>query len=273
MKKSFTKLVPALVMVLIAASMVGSSTYAWFSMNTTVDVTGMQIEVKSDDTYLLIGTGDNDTASEIQTAGTDTVALTVTDGDAKVYPCAPALTAGEAAYLTVAEGHNTVAGAAITTAGAQVTNAATAAVVTNWYTAKAAAVDDEAMLAGSAKQLTSFDGYVIRRTAYLTVAAGANNANNLRVSATITQKSTGNDVAATKIIVMTDDGGYAILDSAHTTADIKGSNNAITDAAVRTVNIYIYYDGNEEHVYTNNSANLTGTTISLTFDVDAVPAA
>lgn len=270
MKKALRKLIPTLVMVLIAASMVGTSTYAWFSMNTTVSVTGMQVEVKSDETFLLVNTGDNDTAAEIQTAGVSTVALTVSDSQAKVYPSAPALTSAEAAYLTTAG--KTVAGATIETAGVVVDNAAKAQTVTNWYTAKAETVSDEAMLAGSARQLTTFDGYVIRRTAYLTVAAGANDANNLSVTAEITQKSTGNDIAATKIIVMTDDGGYAILDSAHTTADIKGSNTAITDATVRTVQIYIYYDGNEEHVYTNNKANLTGTTISISFDVDAVPA-
>lgn len=37
------KLIPALAMLLIAAVMLGTSTYAWFSMNTTVTATGMSV--------------------------------------------------------------------------------------------------------------------------------------------------------------------------------------------------------------------------------------
>lgn len=72
------------------------------------------------------------------------------------------------------------------------------------------------------------------------------------------------------MVVTTSDGGFAILDSSHTTADIKGSNTALTPTTVLTVNIYIYYDGNETVVYTNNSANLTGAEIDLIFTVDPV---
>ena len=76
----FKKLIPALCMLLVAAVLMGTSTFAWFSMNDQVTATGMQVVVKSDNTYLLIGTGDNDTADEIQAANPNTtVALTVSD--------------------------------------------------------------------------------------------------------------------------------------------------------------------------------------------------
>ena len=42
--KKFRKLLPALSMLLISALLMGSSTFAWFSMNTTVTATGMQVE-------------------------------------------------------------------------------------------------------------------------------------------------------------------------------------------------------------------------------------
>ena len=48
------KLIPALCMLLIAAAMLGTSTYAWFSMNTTVTATGMQVKAKSDAKFLQI---------------------------------------------------------------------------------------------------------------------------------------------------------------------------------------------------------------------------
>lgn len=44
--KKFKKLIPALCMLLVSAVLLGSSTYAWFSMNNKVTVTGMQISTK-----------------------------------------------------------------------------------------------------------------------------------------------------------------------------------------------------------------------------------
>ena len=127
---------------------------------------------------------------------------------------------------------------------------------------------------GSAVQLTAFTGYVIKKTVYLTVAVGANSANNLRVAGTFTQKEGGEDVTACKALITTDDGNVAaIINSASPNADIKGNNVSITSSIVRTVNIYLFYDGNDTNVYTNNAADLTGANISLTFSVDAVPAA
>ena len=49
MKKALRKLIPAFIMILIAASMVGTSTYAWFSMNRTVTVTGMSVQTEVSD--------------------------------------------------------------------------------------------------------------------------------------------------------------------------------------------------------------------------------
>lgn len=56
MKKALRKLIPALIMVLIAASMVGTSTFAWFSMNRSVSVTGMSVDTKVDDSLSIAAT-------------------------------------------------------------------------------------------------------------------------------------------------------------------------------------------------------------------------
>lgn len=266
------KLFPAICMTLLAAALLGTSTFAWFSMNTQVTATGMKVTAKSDNTYLLISSTKS-SASDIQTENATTVALTVSDEQSKVYPCAPALNDPEVGYLTVASGHKTVAGADITTAGVKVENYATAAAVTNWYTATAAASDASTMKEGTAKQLSTFTGYVIEKTVYLTVAKGANPANNLTVTPTITQKGSGSDISAAKVLVTTDGDAFTVLSKEQngTKVDIKGSK-AITDETVLTVKIYIYYDGNDTNVYTNNAAKLTGATIDLAFDVEAVKA-
>ena len=74
-------IVPALGMLLLGTAASVTSTVAWFAMNSSVSATGMQIKVKTESVFLLIGSGDNDTASEIQTAGTITTALTVNSGE------------------------------------------------------------------------------------------------------------------------------------------------------------------------------------------------
>ena len=273
MKKNTTKILVAALALFMAIGIATGSTFAWFALNTEVSATGMQVVAKSDNTFLLIGTGDNDTYSEIQglTAPANTsVALTVAAADADLYPAHPVSSSGEAALIPASTGKK-VGGDAITVAGAEVNSAATAAAVTNWYTATAATVDDEAMLAGSARQLTSFDEYVIVKTLYLTVAEGSNNANNLSVTASITA-ATSKTIDATRVMVVTSDGGFAILTPASPTADIKGSNTALTDTSVITVTVYIYVDGEDASIYTNNKADLDTANISLTFDVDPVPA-
>ena len=273
-------LVPAAGLLLLSTAASVTGTVAWFSMNTTVSATGLAVQVKSDNTYLLISdvvTGDTaaEKAASIQSAGEVEVDYNVSSSDAKVYPSAPCLTAAEAAYLPASTGKK-VGGDAITVAGAQVTDAATAALVTNWYTATAETTGDEAMLSGSARQLTAFTGYVITKTAYLTVSVGANNANNLSVTASFTAQNTGN-IDAARVLITTDDGGFCVIKGSDTggnlTKDIKGTNTAITSTTIRTVNIYVYVDGNDESVYTENMAALDGANISLSFNVSAVAAA
>lgn len=263
------KLIPAICMTLIAAVMLASSTFAWFSMNTQVTATGMQVAAKSDNTYLLISR-DKTTAAEIQAQNKITVDLAVDSSEAKVYPCAPAISSTEVAYL--ATSGKTVSGAPITTAGVEVTNMATASAFTNWYTATAKTSGASDMQDGTARQLTAFTGYVIRRTVYLTVAVGANDANNLTVTPAIT--GTGEDLTAAHVIVATSDGGFVNLTNTNngTKVDIKGSNTALTESTVLTVEIYIYIDGNNTNIFTNNIVDLTGVTIELAFDVEAVTA-
>ena len=58
---------------------------------------------------------------------------------------------------------------------------------------------------------------------------------------------------------------------AHARAFAAEPDSASVRSTVLTVKIYIYYDGNNTNVFTNNAANLTGATIDLAFDVTAVP--
>ena len=56
--KKFKKLIPAMVMLLIAAMLMGTTTYAWFSMNNKVTVSGMEVRTKVSSSLLVSGTTD-----------------------------------------------------------------------------------------------------------------------------------------------------------------------------------------------------------------------
>ena len=51
--KKFKKLIPALAMLLVSASVLGTSTYAWFSMNTVVSATGMEVRATTGDNLMI----------------------------------------------------------------------------------------------------------------------------------------------------------------------------------------------------------------------------
>jgi hypothetical protein len=261
------KILPSACMLAVSAAMLSTSTYAWFSMNTKVEVEGLSLTAKSKNTYLLIDETAT-TASGIQTAAKRKV--TFTDATASLYPSSPALTSDEAGYLATTG--KTVAEENITTAGVLVDNATKAATVTNWFTANALAPNAAAIDTASARQLTSFTDYVLVKTVYLTVASGSDPANNFTITPTFTQTSGGTDITAAKVLVTTSDGGFANLSSANngTAVDIKGSNTSLTDSTVLTVNFYIYYDGDEAPVYTNNMANLKGASFECDIDAQVV---
>lgn len=263
-------IIPALGMLLLSTAASVTGTVAWFAANASVSANGLVVTAKSENTYLLISKTST-TAADIQTENVKAVSLA--SESASILPSAPCLTSGEAAYLTTSG--KTVDDAAITTAGVVIDNQAKAAAVTNWYTATAAAPSASTMEEGSARQLSSFTNYVIVEDLYLTVAAGANGANNLKVISTITQNTGGDDVAAIKYLIATDDGAFSAInnDDNGSEIDIKGSNTTLTSTTVRHVYIYAYYDGNAARVFTNNAANLKGASINLTFKVTATAAA
>ena len=64
MKSLKTQFIGAIAMVLVAAIAMGSSTYAWFAMNTKVAVTGMEVRTKVSDNLLIAPSTTTQTAKE-----------------------------------------------------------------------------------------------------------------------------------------------------------------------------------------------------------------
>ena len=279
MKKFTTKLLMSIIAVAFAFVALGTSTYAWFSMNTTVSATGMEVGAKSNSTFLLVGTGDNDTVAEIRTGNLTTVDVAVDNENTLVLPSKPK----EASEI----GTVNVAGGVYFAEGTAVTTAATAAVAANWYTATShnpgqatnfEGAGDFHSLNTTAHDAYEFSKYVIKKTVYLTLAEGSNDAYHLTVAPTITIKGnqTATDITAIRVLV-------AVGDQVATLSSTSGEQNLYTaatdnvltsaDANPLTADIYIYYDGSQSVVTTNNSADLAAATISLAFNVEVKPEA
>ena len=243
MKKLTTKLLMSIIAVAFAFVALGTSTYAWFSMNTTVQATGMQITAKSDSTFLLINSGDKDTLAEVQAEKAILTTIAVGTDEAKVYPSA----------------HN------------EITSATAAGTAANWYYQTADAPNASAS-SSAAVALTdaNFSKYVIKRTVYITLAPGSNDATNLVVSATFASNSTAtgeNSNLFTPVKAVVACGNNVVeLDKA-TTSSNTALAATVTDAALVTVDIYLYYNGADASVFTENIANLDGATVNFSFSV------
>jgi len=280
MRKFTTKLLMSIIAVAFAFVALGTSTFAWFSMNTRVDVTGMEIGARSNNTFLLIGdTWDTDEATTIENIQdaqeNTTITVSLTEAEATVLPAKP-LDSSE-----IGEGK-------LFATGTPVTSYATAAVESNWYTAannnpKQAtdSVKSQHLLGTDDSTAQGYDAdyafskYVIKKTVYLTLAKGANNATNLTVTPTIAlkegQAAEKTNINGVKVLVITDDDNQATLTSATNAAQSLHTNNVtLTDSSLIKVDIYIYYDGSVADVKTENRAILAAATVNLAFGVDVV---
>lgn len=233
------KLIPAICMTLIAAVMLASSTFAWFSMNKNVSADGMQVTAKSESVYLLIS-NTKTTASEIQALSPASTKVGLGVTNAELFPSA----------------HKAVK------------NTTEAATESNWFYK----IADDPGASTSTKEENAlnegnFAQYVVHKTVYITVAKGSNPAKNLKVSAAITAKDSKTITPVTVLVTTATDNAMAELHSEALSSETVLADS-ISDTQVVAVDIFIYYNGEDSAVNTNNKANLDGATIELTFKVD-----
>lgn len=243
--KKFKKLIPALCMLLVSAVLVGTSTYAWFSMQDQVQVNGLQVTAQTDQPYLIIGTGDNNSVDKLQalpkkeTPEGSNVDLGVSADDAKVKPVA----------------HETLA------------NAAAAEVAGNWYWYNAEKTSAPGEGSNAKQTLTDVTGYVITKTVYMTIVKETPELSDIEATVKITAAGTKNiDAAKVVLAVYSDatDKGVKEFDKANTAATALGTGKVTSDTLIK-VNIYIYIDGTNAAIFTDNAANLDTANIEITF--------
>ena len=213
-------IIPALGLLLLSTAASVTGTVAWFAANATVTATGMEITAKTDSVFLEIkGSEDN----SFGTVGHNAV-------DAEVFPVA----------------HETIS----TVAGIE-------SFTNNWYYQYS---DDPASYnsnLGAKTYIAAFTNYVIKTTYQVQLHQGsADTAYDLYVS----KVTLSSEVAGISMIVAGADGFQEFSASA---ASITYDNALVISDEVtstaQTISVYLYINGNNANVYSNNLAALTGT--------------
>ena len=214
----------------------------------------MSIKAKSESTFLVIGTG---TLAELQEDNEITVDVANQHEAAQlsVYPSAH----GTIDNSTAAEAH-----------------AGDPDVMTNWYYQ----VADAPSASTSTKPQVNvpandFSKYVVKYQFRITLAKGSVEASNLKCTSCVITMDNDKDgehetITPIKVLITTAD-GYAEFDSTSSTASVASSSvlaATVTDQEFIQVYVYLWYNGADSAVYTNNVANLESAHIELKFGVD-----
>lgn len=224
--KKFRKLIPAFAMLLVSAVMLGTSTFAWFSMNDKVTASGMNVTATANTQFLVISK-----TNSLDGASTSITDLTATDttNTGKVYPCAQATAA-----------NNPVEGIAIG----------------DWYTANSKSYSDAGAIGGSnfinAKKITDLKNYHIVYEFYLGLASG----NNDTYTGPIKIDNSGTMTAGACALVQIGEQSHTFKngDTTWTTSDVTLN----TTSPVK-VTVTLYIDGNDSNVKnTTGASSITG---------------
>lgn len=253
--KKFKKLIPALCMLLVSAVMLGGTTFAWFSMNTTVKATDMQVTAKSNATYLLIS--DSSTKTGATTTLTDTVVAnyeySTQNADKKVYPVK---------YFKNATETSTIGSVQLKDASGY--DSSTWLGDNKWFTANngnaTSANDDVKNI--KAVEISNYD-YILKYTVYLTLSKDSA---DISEKVKVTYSATGADASVKSVVVI--DGEYLEVASGSSTATTTNEVNIKNNATVE-VFIYVYIDGDSANVnsnYLNSGTDLKGN-VSIQFDL------
>lgn len=221
------KLIPAFIMLLVSAVLMSTASFAWFAMNTTVEATGMAVKAKGDAIFLEIsGKQDVVDGNPVwKTKGTDRAV----GGDGKVTTPVELYPVAHSAF-------------------ASATDAATAS---NWFFKYSDNPNNyQAAAGGSAQPLGTLDKYVYETEFKVRLNPNmVKEAENLRVTSVNLPENTG----ITLVLVC----GDTVLEDFKADYAASGEDAgkvllAAMDEDVVTIKVYIYINGEDENVFTNN---------------------
>ena len=217
---------------------IGGATWAWFASSNKVTATDMQIRVRADGTYLLIAPGHLD-VDDIQD-------LEITTANAN------------ASTSLHPVDHDSI------------TNTSDADTAANWYYKHSLDPGSSGGVGNETEKyyLTTpvFPDYVLANEFGITVADGAYAVRNLHVDE-CTISTAGNQ--AVKVLITSDTAAVEFSGTGGSDATILSSSGVDGNTAVY-FKVYIYWDGKDDDIYTNNIQQLKATTIELVFAGDIV---
>lgn len=282
--KATKKIVGAACALVAAVALSAGSTFAWFTTNSHVSATGMQITVDTASQYLVIKG-----SAQAQDAQGQAVDLTNPDNYTKDNLQAQMATTLQKLKPSA---HDNFAAVADVTAAAK------------WYTAIGQSASNGAAQTNSKAALNSTTGYVYSDTLYFTMLKV--NANQSTV--------TGNNLCVTSVTAANLEGESGTMNHAISVIFVCGNNiveykwdenattttgsnttvtpkyvpyvwdattsafkpdatastklaDTVTSTEVTQVQVYVYYDGNNTEVKTDNIASLVGAKLTFGFDL------
>ena len=279
--KKFRKLVPAFAMLLVSATVLASTTFAWFSMNNKVTATGMEVTAKANTQYLIVGKSVG-TDGKVVNDGTDktTVAMAKPTG----YGTANGTTGNQIYVFPVSKVENLdnikgVDGNKIV----NYTGTSTPIEVGHYFTANSPKLDavtgDENAISNVKKVDAEFteaagtvDGkYFVKYTTYLGLADGSDKIDNKKLTVKLLKDNTApadpdNSIRAVVVI----NGVAKTLSAQDLTTGVDFDitlDNTVKENANVAVSVFLYIDGYAENVHDSTAVKLTGK-LGLEFTVD-----
>lgn len=258
---------PAFAMLTVSAMTLASSTYAWFSMNTQVTATGMQVKAKAEGGIVI---------SNAKTGGTWTANSTATNS--AVAELVPTSTASAATWYHAVSDSATDAKKAQTASGAytQLTvteNAGLGSATIGTGTSAIYLVNDF-FIKSSAEAVTLTDGLYIN-SVDVTLPQSQQTANLDKALRVAVQVKSG-DKTATNIFAPVTGGetSYRIANTTDITAIAAGVKNtllsdiksvpAYTTESPIEVKVWVYFEGEDQNC---KSENLAASTDNITVSV------
>ena len=254
--KMTRKLIPALAMLLVSAIMLSTASFAWFASNNVATVDGMNVTVKTEASFLEIAAGNATSATTYFSKATAANTGLIDDGEGNKttveLDLVRAVLSGDGKKVIVWQ--------------TGTSDDPTKPTSNTTYTEVTDAVT------GQTSTYTLYNEFAVRMS-----AGSTDNISELvmtGVTATVTDLSTGsagtnNLLKALRVLVVGTDGVQLYTNATGTwTLDATNSNAYLIDEVTKdaeTLQVYVYFDGDDATAYTNNVANLDNINVTVTF--------
>ena len=255
--KMTRKLIPAIAMLLISAVMMSTASFAWFSMNTSVSASGMQIQAKSASKYLQIVAGEDafdNTAA--QTTATAKKASNILRPTALV----DAITGEGTGFTPYSGGTDLVWIEAFSDAP----NVSDKGAKKTYIDVSTAATATE----GTSNVYTLYNIFKVR----MNPTTGVDTATDLAITnVKVTSNGTTgaeNLLPAVRVAIIGPDGG-AIYDHTGTLIENRGSAtiaSTVTTTA-STIKVFVFFDGEDAAATTNNVVDAAAYSVEFTLGI------